>query len=208
MKTTTEIIAKEGWKTLVIVLLGLLLAIALGWGFLAFALFVAALCIAYCYRNPERIPEDVADDCVLAPLDGVIKAIENKEDGIHLTIKKPIDFCGMLRMPLAKSGKAGEAVELEHICGLKSGDPTIGERVKIAFKREENSESVLYLVLYPKNISQLVLYFWDLDFKLGERLGFFLSGNAEFILPLDAELRVGIGDRICAGETLLANFKG
>ena len=65
----------------------------------------------------------------------------------------------------------------------------------------------MYLTLYPKNFSQLVLYFWDLDFKLGERLGFFLSGNAELVMPLNSELKVNIGDKIYAGQTLLASFK-
>lgn len=207
MKTTTELIAKEGWKALVVVLVGLLLSWLLGWDFLVFVFLVAALCAMYFYRNLERIPEDVADDSVLAPLDGIIRDIQNKEDGIHLNIKKPICFCGMLRMPLAKSGKAGEAVELEHVFGVKNGDRVIGEKVKIAFKRDAGSKTVLYLTLYPRNLSQLVLYFWDLDFKLGERLGFFLSGDAEFVIPLNAELKVNIGDKIYAGQTLLANSK-
>ncbi|MBX7490548.1 hypothetical protein [Helicobacter turcicus] len=208
MRTTTELIAREGWKPLIIVLFGFLFAVLLNWNFLAFVLLVFALCIAYFYRNLERVPEDVADDCVLAPLDGVIKNIQNKEDGIYLNIKKPICFCGMLRMPLARFGKVGEAVELERICGLKNGKSANGERVKIAFKRDRNSEAILYLTLYPRNFSQLVLYFWDLDFKLGERLGFFLVGNAVLKMPLESELKVNIGDSIYAGQTLLASLKG
>ncbi|WP_299549356.1 hypothetical protein [uncultured Helicobacter sp.] len=207
MKTTTELIAKEGWKPLGVALLAFLFAWLLNWDFLAFVFLIVVLSIAYFYRNLERIAEDIADDCVLAPLDGVIKNIQNKEDGIHLSIKKPICFCGMLRMPLARLGRAGEAVELERVIGIKNGDEIIGERVKIAFKRDNESKKRLYLTLYPKNFSQLVLYFWDLDFKLGERLGFFLSGNAELVMPLNSELKVNIGDKIYAGQTLLASFK-
>ncbi|MCI5968545.1 hypothetical protein [Helicobacter sp.] len=208
MKTTTEPIAREGWKTLIIALVGLVVMVFLGWNFLALIFLILTACVAYFYRNLERIPEDIADDCVLAPLDGVIQNIQNQKDGIHLSIKKPICFCGMLRMPMAKLGKAGEALELEHIYGLKNGSSVKGERIKIAFKRESGSEKAMYLTLYPKNFLQIVLYFWDLDFKLGERLGFFLSGNAEIKMPLDAELKVNIGDKIYAGQTLLAKFKG
>lgn len=207
MKTTTELIAKEGWKPLIIALFGLLLSVLLNWNFLAFVFLAVVLCMAYFYRNLERIAEDIADDCVLAPLDGIIKNIQNKEDGIHLSIKKPICFCGMLRMPLAKFGKAGEAMELEHVFGLKNGKSATGKHVKIAFKRDRDSETMLYLTLYPRNFSQLVLYFWDLDFKLGERLGFFLSGDAELVIPLEAELKVNIEDKIYAGQTLIASFK-
>ncbi|TLD83490.1 hypothetical protein LS70_004840 [Helicobacter sp. MIT 11-5569] len=208
MKTTTELIAREGWKPIIVALLGFLLAGLLGWNFLAFVFLVLFVCVVYFYRNLERIPEDIANDCVLAPLDGVIKNIENKEGGIYLSIKKPICFSGMLRMPIAKLGKAGEAMKLEHIYGLKNGDSINGEHVKIAFKRESDDEETLDLVLYPKNFSQITLYFWDLDFKLGERLGFFLSGNAVLKMPLKSELKVNIGDKIYAGQTLLAKFEG
>ena len=133
MKTTTEIIAKEGWKPIILALLGLLIVWWLGWTILSVLFAILVVCLAYFYRNSERIPEDIADDCVLAPLDGVIKNIENKEDGIYLSIKKPICFCGLLRMPVAKLGKAGEVLRVEHIKGLKNSDEITGERIKIAF---------------------------------------------------------------------------
>ena len=80
MKTTTEIIAKEGWKPIILALLGLLIVWWLGWTILSVLFAILVVCLAYFYRNSELIPEDIADDCVLAPLDGVIKNIEKKED--------------------------------------------------------------------------------------------------------------------------------
>lgn len=215
MKTTTEIIAKEGWKPIILALLGLLIVWWLGWTILSVLFAILVVCLAYFYRNSERIPEDIADDCVLAPLDGVIKNIENKEDGIYLSIKKPICFCGLLRMPVAKLGKAGEVLRVEHIKGLKNSDEITGERIKIAFNsaiapnESETLESntTLFLTLYPKYFSQLALYLWDSNFKLGERLGFFLNGNAILQIPLNSELRVNINDTIIGGKTLLGKVK-
>ena len=215
MKTTTEIIAKEGWKPIILALLGFLIVWWLGWTILNVLFAILVVCLAYFYRNSERIPEDIADDCVLAPLDGVIKNIENKEDGIYLSIKKPICFCGLLRMPVAKLGKAGEVLEVEHIKGLKNGDSITGERVKIALDSTLHSSqaeilesrTALFLTLYPKYFSQLALYLWDSNFKLGERLGFFLNGNAILQIPLNSELRVNINDTIIGGKTLLGKVK-
>lgn len=215
MKTTTEIIAKEGWKPIILALLGLLIVWWLGWTILSVLFAILVVCLAYFYRNSERIPEDIADDCVLAPLDGVIKNIENKEDGIYLSIKKPICFCGLLRMPVAKLGKAGEVLRVEHIKGLKNSDEITGERVKIAFNSAIapneseilESNTTLFLTLYPKYFSQLALYLWDSNFKLGERLGFFLNGNAILQIPLNSELRVNINDTIIGGKTLLGKVK-
>lgn len=39
MKTTTELIAKEGWKPLIIALFGLLLSVLLNWNFLVLCVF-------------------------------------------------------------------------------------------------------------------------------------------------------------------------
>lgn len=206
MATTTEIIAKEGWKLISIALLGVVLMWLLDFDFLGFLCLVVLICLVYCYRNLERIAEDIADDCVLAPLDGMIQNIQNKTDGIYIEIKKPICFCGMLRMPIAKIGDYGEVKEIEHVNGLKNGNYISGERIKIAFKPDYNKDIKLHLTLYPRYFSQIVLYLWDTNFKLGERLGFFLSGNAIFEIPLKSELKVNIGDKIYAGQTLLAKI--
>ncbi|WP_181881619.1 MULTISPECIES: hypothetical protein [Helicobacter] len=209
MKTTTEMIAKEGWKPIGVGLLLLLLSGLFGWKIFAFLCLLVTLCLMYFYRNTERIMEDNASDSLLSPLDGVIKNIENKSDGIYLQISKPICFCGMLRMPLANLGKCGEALEIEHIKGLKNGDEITGERITLAFHRETDKTptSTLYLTLYPKYFAQTSLYLWDSNFRLGERIGFFLNGNATLKIPLNSELRVNIHDKILGGKTLLGKVQ-
>lgn len=213
MKTTTEFIAREGWKPISIVLFLLLIGLFISKVFGLICLIVLA-CLFYFYRNSERIVEDDADDSILSPIDGIIKNIENKPDGIYLQINKPICFCGMLRMPLANLGKYGEALEIEHIKGLRNGDNITGERITIAFNRETNQNNLktldkhtLYLMLYPQYFAQISLYLWDSNFKLGERIGFFLNGNAVLKIPLDCKLKVNIDDKILGGKTLLGTLK-
>ena len=147
MATTTEIIAKEGWKPIGIALFGVVLMWLLDSDILVFLCLVVLICLMYCYRNLERIAEDIADDCVLAPLDGIVQNIQNKEDGIYIEIKKPICFCGMLRMPIARIGDYGEAKEIEHINGLKNGNYINGEHIKIAFKRDHNKNKTTFNAL-------------------------------------------------------------
>ena len=104
---------------------------------------------------------------------------------------------------------------MDHIKGLKNGDSITGERVKIALDSTLHSSqaeilesrTALFLTLYPKYFSQLALYLWDSNFKLGERLGFFLNGNAILQIPLNSELRVNINDTIIGGKTLLGKVK-
>ncbi len=211
MRTTTEWIAKEGWKPISITMLLLLFAYFLGWTLFEILCLILLISLLYFYRNPERIMEDNASDCILAPIDGIIKNIENKSDGIYLQISKPICFCGMLRMPLANLGKDGGALEIEHIKGLKNGDEVTGEKITIAFNREidkiSDTNTTLYLTLYPKYFAQYSLYLWNSNFKLGERLGFFLNGNAILKIPLSSEIRVNINDKILGGKTLIGTTK-
>lgn len=211
MKTTTEFIAREGWKPIGIGVFLLLLCWLLDWEILGFFCFIVLACLVYFYRNTERMLEDNASDSILSPIDGMIKNIENKSDGIYLQINKPICFCGMLRMPLANLGKCGKALKTEHIRGLKNGDETTGERITITFYRAANQDSdsnaTLDLTLFPKYFAQTSLYLWDSNFKLGERIGFFLNGKAILKIPLDSEVRVNINDKVLGGKTLLGKTK-
>lgn len=204
VKTTTQIFAKESKKPVIVALVGLFFAWLLHCAFLAVLFGVFFVCVLYFYRNTERIARNIENDCILAPLDGIIKNIENKDDGIYLEIYKPICFCGLLRMPFAKLGGYSRAVELEHIKGLKNADAIIGERIKIAFDCMENTGLQAELTLYPKNFSQISLYFTESKFRLAERFGFFLVGRAVLKIPQTAQLKIGMYDRIFGGETLLA----
>ncbi len=207
MGTTTEIVAKEGWKPIIIVALLLIVSLFFNLKFIALLFCVLLLCLVYFYRNTERIPEDATNESVIAPLDGIIKGIQTKEDGIYLNVRKPICFCGLLRMPVAEVGHSGRALTGAFVKGLKSGDSRVGERLEISFFQNEASENALKLTLYPRIFGQSVLYFSDSTFKLGERLGFFLKGDALLRIPLESELRVNIGDTIYAGKTLMAKLK-
>ncbi|WP_104721662.1 phosphatidylserine decarboxylase [Helicobacter mesocricetorum] len=198
MRTTTEIIAREGWKALGIGASILLISWLFSWGFLAWLAFIFLLGALYCYYNPERIPEDMADNLILSPIDGKVESIEKTDNAICLEISKPIYFCGLLRMPFE-----GNAKEKEKIYGVLNASPTIGERTLLEFFHTHLGIKVQMLI-YPKSYCHnLHLYFGESKFKIAERIGFFLKGSVKIDVPLNTELKVSVGDRIFAGCSAL-----
>ncbi len=200
MKTTTQIIAKEGWKPIIITLIVLFFCWLFGWEIIGFLAFVFLFCLAYFYYNPERIAQDISEGVILAPLDGIITGIENQEESILIQIKKPICFCGMIRMPFS-----GEAKKAYHIHGLANAQESTGEKVCLEFKKDHTQAS---LILYPKICPRNVfVYFCNSSFKEGERIGFFLKGNAKLQLPKNVEIKVTIGDKIQASSSIMGYIR-
>ncbi|MDE5602432.1 MAG: hypothetical protein K2I71_00705, partial [Helicobacter sp.] len=173
MKTTTEMIAREGWKPLAIGIIILLISWLFSWEFLGWLSFFFIVGVLYCYYNPERIPEDVADNLILSPIDGRIENIEKTDNEIFLEINKPMYFCGLLRMPFEGSVK-----EKEKIHGVLNASPIVGERILLEFFHTHLGIK-MQMLIYPKIYSyNLHLYFGESKFKVIQRIGFFLNGKA------------------------------
>ncbi|MDE5591636.1 MAG: hypothetical protein K2I63_01580 [Helicobacter sp.] len=198
MKTTTEIIAKEGWKPLIINFIILLISWLLSCDLISFIAFISFLVLIYCYYNPERIPQDVSRNTILSPIDGEIKNIETTDDGIYLEVYKSFFSHGLLRMPFA-----GIMNQKSSVHGLLNASPLLGERISLEFFHKDsiaNVEAILYPKFFPKSLQ---LYFDKTNFLMAERIGFFLNGEAKIKIPLNTKLQVCIGDKLLAGSSIL-----
>lgn len=106
--TTTQIIAKEGWKYLLFIFVVFLISLVFdlfSWVFLVILFFTA-----YMFRNPERLPAEDDDMAVLSPCDGNITSISKASyaDGkeyIKVEIQKTLIDASMLRAPTLMSIK-------------------------------------------------------------------------------------------------------
>ncbi|MDR1555300.1 MAG: phosphatidylserine decarboxylase, partial [Campylobacteraceae bacterium] len=76
--TTTQIIAKEGWRNIAIVFAIFLLSCWMDFG--SHIMFIILLIFITVYRNPERAVEEDDPLAILAPIDGKIIAIERVEN--------------------------------------------------------------------------------------------------------------------------------
>lgn len=205
--TTTQIIAKEGWNQIAIVLMVFLCAYALSFmAWVFFGLFIVTLLF---YRNPERL--DVEEDlhAIIAPMDGQVSAISkvNANDGkewLRVVIRKRIVDVGVLRAPMLIN-----KLEIKKRFGLPlSGtshlSKALREKVVLTCK---GIHGEMKMVLYAGVLSQKIQLFEKMGgLKRAERFAFLNDGEIALLLPLDTRIQVVLNDEVKAGESVLGYF--
>ena len=199
-KTTTQIVAAEGWILLGVGAVAAVLFLVLGWyrAALLVSLFVAAA--AFFFRNPERIPQEQDALAVIAPIDGRVEEIALREEGVAVRIfNSPLDV-HLLRMPLQ-----GQVVKRDRSVGLPAVFASALDRLSYResyFLETATGLKGIGIELSPE-VTAPVFYTKSKRFYLGERMGFFHGGRVTVVLPRSVELRLAIGDRTVAGESVL-----
>jgi len=209
------VIAREGWPFLAIaVLVSLAATYFLGWW--SAPLWLATLFILQFFRDPAR---DVPDDprAVVSPADGRIVFVGKAEDpylkraalkvsvfmnvfNVHSN-RSPVDgavkekwyFPGsFLNAALDKASLENERAALWLQTGLQTGAPQDVTCVQVAGL-----------------IARRILCYVDAGTALarGQRYGFIRFGSrVDLYLPLDAEVKAAIGEKVYAAETVLARL--
>lgn len=167
---------------------------------LAFLTALAGAGAVFFFRNPERIPAEQDALAVIAPVDGRVEEIALKDDGVAVRIfNAPFDG-HLLRMPLQ-----GKIKTLKRRAGLTavfgSALDRLGHLEQVSLESAAGLEGV-ELHLVPE-VTQPVLYGTAHRFHLGQRIGFFHGGRVMLLLPRQVELKIAIGDRVLAGESII-----
>ena len=166
------------------------------------------------FRNPQRVI-NVQPKGVVSPADGTVviikKVFENeyfKDDRIQISIfmsitnvhvnRSPID--GVLKYYKYYPGKYFIA-SLEKSSEMNEHNTSVVERndgVKIMFR--QIAGFIARRIKYFKNVND--------DLKQGDEVGIIRFGSrVDLFLPLDADIKVKIGDKTVAGQTLIANVE-
>ncbi len=202
--TSTQPIAKEGWKSLATAIV--LFALAYMFSFFAWFFFIVLLFTAYLYRNPERIVLEDDSRCLIAPIDGKVTHIAKTilDDGsemLKIVIQKSWWDVGVLRAPMS--------MEIEKMTsrfgfGMRASEPLfslLNERKIVTCKTQDGLvKMVLCLGQYGFKIH---LFQMKNRLKVGERIGFLNDGNVALLVPLDTRLKVVLKDTLKAGESVL-----
>ena len=203
----TEIIAREGWRYLLVAFLLLLGAYYLEFGnLIKLLLFVGFLTLLFFFRNPERVADDDSPGTYLAPIDGTIAGIENKHVGsrqvIVISIANDLTDVHQVRAPadatvteiwrrhgifLPTASAKAAALNEKALIKLRTGRQHL-EMEMLASRLGEK------IGLYPENGEKL---------KSGQRLGFLFSGRLDLVLPAKSELKIAIGDDVKAGKSVI-----
>ncbi len=203
------IIAREGWPFLAI---SLILAIAgTAWcAIWSIPLWIIALFVLQFFRDPARaVPQDAG--AVLSPADGRIVAVERVNDPyVQREAIKVSVFMNVFNVHSNRSPVDGAVQQVWYFPGkFVNADldkaSTENERNAVWLKTANGTD--ITSVQVAGLIARRILCYVKAGDMLarGQRYGFIRFGSrVDVYLPLDASVKVSIGDKVSATSTILA----
>lgn len=199
---------------------GLLAIVAVWAGFQSMAWFFAVLAIVavaffvYFFRDPDRVPPP-GDDVFVSGADGVIRAVENVQEEKYLstnTIRisiflNPFDV-HVNRAPIAGIVKGLAYTPGKHLLTISNASSEHNEHSSILIQGPR-TRCLVKQIVGP--VVRRVVYWLEMDqaLAMGDRIGMMKFGSRmDIYFPAsDVEVVVKKGDRVRAGETIIAQLK-
>ncbi len=207
---------RDGHKFIAIAA-GLALLFFLVWPPLAWVFVIAALYIAYFFRDPDRVTP-LRDGLIIAPADGRIAAIETvtppTEMGLGPEPRVRIStFLSVLDVHITRSPVSGKLVRSIYIPGaflnaaLDKASEENERRVMIIEKPDGSEIGVVQIAgLIARRIVPFV-HEGD-SLAVGERVGLIRFGSrVDVYLPPGKHALVSVGQLANAGETVLSDLQ-
>ncbi|MDR0736178.1 MAG: phosphatidylserine decarboxylase [Zoogloeaceae bacterium] len=167
------------------------------------------------FRDPPRPIGGLGDGSrsVVAPADGRIVAIEECEDSyLQRRALKVSVFMNVFNVHSNRSPMDGEVKQVWYNPGKfvnAALDKASSENERCAMHLEGTDGQDVTCVQVAGLIARRILNYTQPGMKLarGDRYGFIRFGSrVDVYLPLDADVRVSLGDKVYASSTLLAEF--
>ncbi len=198
--------AREGIPfVLVPLLLGALFGV-FGWWPVTVAFGALALFMLYFFRDPERtIPE--GDDIVVSAADGKVTRVETRADGHVVSV-----FLSPLDVHINRSPITGLISRIEYTSGKRlpatsSNASAVNERNTLTIVGPNFTVQCTQIagilarriVCWPKEGDNILI---------GQRFGLIkFSSRTDLLIPLNAKVKVAVGDRVIGGETIIARIE-
>lgn len=205
--TTTELIAKEGWKYLFFT--GVLFVLSLVFTLLPWVFLLIFLFTIYLFRNPERLYVESDDMAILSVCDGVVTNIskdkdDNLDDCIKVEIRKSLLEVAILRSPASMDVVSNRT---RHGLFLPT-DTTLSKKLsqRVSLECRSGNRQLFININAGLFARKIELFKIESSLKSGQRFGLLIDGSVELYLPLDSIIKVSVGERVKAGESLLGYF--
>ena len=206
------IIAREGWPYLA---LAVVVSAAVTWvaGWWSLPFWLLSLFVLQFFRDPPRnVPPDPALVC--APADGRIVVVEKTEDPYAAeTALKISVFMNVFNVHSNRSPVDGEVIRVNYFPGrfLNAAlDKASLENERNALRIRLDSGTELTCVQIAGLVARRILCYVKAGERLvkGQRFGFIRFGSrVDVYLPPQARARVAVGDKVYAGESVLAELE-
>lgn len=215
---------KEGYPTLLVTILFSTIIISIAK--LAFPEFAIAHWFAYMlsgfllivvvqfFRHPTRV-HTINDNAIIAPADGEVVVIEETEEGEYFKDKRiqVSIFMSPINVHVNRYPIAGDVAYAKYhpgkfmVASLPKAS-TENERTSVVVKHSSNGKSVLFRQVAGALARRIVMYSKEGDKATQcSEMGFIKFGSrVDLYLPLDAKLKVKIGDVVKGSQTIIAEF--
>ena len=206
---------RDGWPFVVIFLLAALLLWQV-WSVLGFLGLLATLWCAYFFRDPARVVSERAE-AITSPADGKVTAIKEvvppKEMGLGQEKHRKISiFLNVFDVHINRMPCEGQITGRYYVPGTflnaeldKSSDKN--ERMQVVLQRPDGVK--IGVVQIAGMVAKRIVC-WvkeGQDVAKGERFGLIRFGSrVDLYLPLDADIRVSLGQHVYGGETVVADL--
>ena len=205
------VIAREGWPFLAI---SVALAAAVHWlaGWWSLPFWLLALFVLQFFRDPGRnVPADPALVC--SPADGRIVVVEKAVDPYAQCESLKISvFMNVFNVHSNRAPVDGEVVSVDYHAGgfLNAAlDKASLENERNALRIRLGDGRMLTCVQIAGLVARRILCYVEPGERLskGQRFGFIRFGSrVDVYLAPDSRPRVSVGDKVYAGETVLAEL--
>lgn len=204
---SVRIIAGEGWGKLAATGGAALLFSWFDWDFLAFLAFLALLFLLWTYRNPERLADDESPGTILAPADGTVTAIERTDSGVTVTVENGVLDVHLLRAPFRAALEKAETTRGLFLPLASTLASRLNERLFLVFSGEGQRMEV---ALSASGCPNPIAFYPAAGAALnpGCRIGLMTGGSCALRLEKNVELKIDVGDKLAAGQSVIGFTKG
>jgi len=205
--------ARDGLKFLLPSLALAVVFWAVGWRPAGLLFLLLAAAFAFFFRDPRRTPP-VGEHLLVSPADGKVLAVEDLPSHPELDgpARKVTIFLSLLDVHLVRSPLAATVAKMEYRPGkfLRADKPEAGEVNEsntLVLKGERLSLVLKESVgVAARRIKSFVTT--GQAVSRGEKVGLMYFGSrVELTLPREADVRVGPGQKLRAGESVIAEAK-
>jgi phosphatidylserine decarboxylase len=205
-------IAAPGYRFLAASVLLILLGWLLSSGWLGGVGLLTLAFFGYFFRDPERsIPADPA--VVVAPADGKVVFVDSvrEERYLNAAARRVAIFMNLFDVHVNRAPLAGTVAAAEHRDGCfkaawRQDACELNEQLTLVL--EEGSRHILVVQIAGLLARRIVSYVQPGQrLEKGERLGMICFGSrVDLYLPRQAEVMVKVGDRVKAGNSIVAHW--
>ncbi|MFM2397085.1 MAG: hypothetical protein RLZZ144_335 [Pseudomonadota bacterium] len=206
------IIAREGWPFLTIAIVLAVIASVYGSFVSGLVMWIIALFVLQFFRDPPReIPQQAG--VVLSPADGRVIKVERIQDpyGEREAILVSV-FMNVFNVHSNRSPVDGVIQKIQYFPGKFVNadlDKASTENERNAIVLTTNDQQTVTFVQVAGLIARRILCYVKVGDALtrGQRYGFIRFGSrVDVYLPLTANVKVSIGDKVSATTTILAQL--